>query len=89
MAMAITPDPKVRPYYWVTFFYEAYVTCEDCEREIEYSSTHPRDTEENWYEAAVAMRSAGWVVVQDCTVAAAWCPSCAAKRGWEPSSGAI
>src|SRR4051794_22930188 len=60
MAMAITIDPKVAPYYDVTFILCAMVFCEDCKREIEYTSVNPPYTDENYYDAAVAMQAAGW-----------------------------
>ncbi len=79
LAMAITVDPKVAPYYDVTFILGALVFCDDCKREIEYTSSHPRYTDENYYDAAVAMEAAGWVVIPNSVDA--FCPSCAAKRG--------
>jgi hypothetical protein len=85
--MAITVDPRVAPYYNVTFILGALVFCQDCKREVAYSSMHPPYTDENYYDAAVAMHSAGWVVVPDSVDA--FCPACAAERGLRPSGGAV
>ena len=84
--MAVTVDPKVAPYYDVTFILAALVFCDDCKREIEYESPHPRFSDENYYDAAVAMARAGWVVVPN--TVNAFCPICAAKRGFRPSGKA-
>jgi hypothetical protein len=85
--MAIIVDPKVASYYDVTLIHCALVFCDDCKREIEYKSTYPRCTDENYYDAAVAMQAAGWVVMPNSVDA--FCPSCAAKRGFRSSSEAI
>jgi hypothetical protein len=85
--MAISVDPKVAPYYNITFILGALVFCGDCKREIEYTSPHPRFTDENYYDAAVAMQAAGWAVVPD--TLNAYCPMCAAKRGLRTSGQAI
>jgi hypothetical protein len=77
-------DPKIRPFYDVTFDLGALVFCEDCEREIEYSSSHPRFTDENYYDAAIAMNAAGWMVSPG--TIDAFCPTCAAKRGLRPTT---
>jgi hypothetical protein len=84
--MAVTVDPKVAPYYDVTFILGALVFCDDCKREIEYASAHSQFTDENYYDAAVAMHAAGWVVVPD--TVDAFCPACAAKRGMRPTGEA-
>ena len=77
--MAVQVDPKVAPYYDVTFMLGALVFCDACRRELEYTSSHPRFTDENYYDAAVAMQAAGWAVVPNDVVAL--CPTCAARRG--------
>ena len=77
--MAVTVDPKVAPYYDVTLALGAPVFCDDCKRGIEYTSAHPRFSDGNDYDAAVAMHAAGWVVVPGGV--GAFCPACAAKRG--------
>ena len=84
--MAVTVDPKVAPNYDVTFILGGLVFCEDCKREIEYTSTHPQFTDENYYDAALAMRAAGWVVVPN--TVDAFCSQCAARRGLPQSGGA-
>ena len=84
--MAINVDPEVAPYYDVTFILGAFVFCDDCGQEIEYTSAHSRYTDENYYDAAVAMHAAGWVVAPDSVDA--FCPSCASKRGFRPSGRA-
>ena len=83
--MAVTVDPKIAPYYGVTFILCALVFCDDCIREIEYASAHPQFTDENYYDAAVAMYAAGWVVLPN--TFDAFCPSCAAERGMRPTDG--
>ena len=80
--MPVTVDPKFAPYYDVTFILGAHVFCNDCKRDIEYTSTHPPYTDENYYDAAVAMHAAGWVVVPNTLDAI--CPACAAKHGVRP-----
>jgi hypothetical protein len=84
--MAITVDRKVAPFYDVTFALGALVFRDDCTREIEYTSSHPRYTDESYYDAAVAMEAAGWVVVPN--TVDAFSPSCAAKRRLRPSGEA-
>jgi hypothetical protein len=78
MAMTIIVDPKYAYFYDVTFILGALVFCDDCKREISYTSTHPRYTDENYYDAAIAMHAAGWVVVPNSIDAL--CPPCAAQR---------
>jgi hypothetical protein len=77
--MAASVDPELISYYNVTFILCACVFCEDCKREIKYTSLHPRFTDENYYDAATAMAAEGWVVATDGV--SAFCPACAAKRG--------
>ena len=81
--MSITVDPKVASYYDVTFILGALVFCDDCKREIEYTSAHPRFTDENYYDAAVAMHATGWVVVPNSVDV--FCPACATERGLRSS----
>ena len=76
--MAIAVDPKIVPYYDVTFVLGALVFCNDCNREIEYRSEYPEFTDEHYYDAAVAMETAGWIVVVESFDA--YCPACAARR---------
>lgn len=83
---AFTVDSKVAPYYELTFILGALVFCDDCKLEITYTSAHARYTDQNYYDAAIAMQAAGWVVVPNSVVT--FCPSCAAKRGLRLASGA-
>ena len=60
--------------------------CEDCERAMEFSSEQVEFTELWFRELGEAGRKAGWYVPPICPegvdVYSAWCPECAAKRGW-------
>jgi len=88
MAMAITVDPKVAPYYEWTFILGSCICCRGCGIEPVYESKHRQFTNENYYDQAVAMRDAGWVVVPSDTYAS-YCPQCAKERRLRPSGEAI
>ena len=60
--------------------------CEDCERVMEFASAQVELTEPWFRELGEAGRKEGWYVPppgpDGVDVYSAWCPECAAKRGW-------
>lgn len=86
--MPLNVDPKIARYYDLTFIYCGFVFCDDCKREIEYTSEHPEHTDESYYDAAVAMHAAGWIASGEAHGHGfgAFCPTCAGKHGQSPAS---
>jgi len=80
VAMEIEAEPSVKPFYDFTFLLCGMVFCWDCRTELPYRSDLPVDSDERWYDQARVMRDAGWV--SRLRAFAAFCPSCAAKRGF-------
>jgi hypothetical protein len=69
--------PKdIEPFYYVTFILGSLVCCKVCNREPEYSSAHPKYCDENYYDQAVAMKEAGWIV----NGLDALCPECRKRQ---------
>jgi len=75
--MVFNVDPKVAPYYNVTFVLCALVFCYDCNREALYESQHPANSDKNYYDQALAMQAEGWLVLPDNLHVL--CPACASK----------
>jgi hypothetical protein len=71
-------DPDVEPFFNITFIFGSFVFCERCKREAEYTSDHPKYSDENYYDQAVAMKNAGWKVTSDVE---AYCPECSMSEG--------
>jgi hypothetical protein len=70
-------DPEIAPFYDVTFVFGSLVCCEGCKREPDYSSDHPRHTDENYLDQAIAMQQQGWTV----DGLNANCPECSQQIG--------
>lgn len=79
MPMALNVDPEIAAYYEVTFIFGALVNCQECNCDLQYTTKHPACTDESYYDAALAMHAAGWVLVPNSLDA--YCRSCAIECG--------
>ena len=78
--MAINIDLAADPFWNFTFLLCGMVICYDCKAELPYVSDLPEESEERWYDQAQVMRKLGWVL--RLRAFAAFCPDCAARRGF-------
>jgi len=76
--MAFSVDPRVAPYYDVTFILCGCVACRNCGCEPMYASRHKPYTDENYYDQAAAMADQGSAVHRENLDA--FCPACAERE---------